>query len=140
VLPALSFHRLESGTHFQWQEEYHDAFLARWTMTTYGQVHHQPKVRSNPHWNSKHRTSEAWAWFYQCATIEDGTPAMYCKACKNSFVHPNRNRSGTSSLVLHMDQCRGILDTNDEGAAGEPSRKSRGYTLYRIIIFVLTLF
>jgi hypothetical protein len=95
--PALVRNR--KGTHFIWEEDKNEEFMRWWKITEHSKG-------PNPHWGSKRRKTEIWSHFAECAQITSGEPALSCRTCHQTLVHPSVRRNRNSAAARHIqDSC-----------------------------------
>jgi hypothetical protein len=90
--------KIRKGTHYLWQREKETEFILWWKTIAHSKG-------PSPNWASKKRKIDdttIWPHFDKCASITTSEPALCCRSCHETFVHPNVRRSGNSALSRHM--------------------------------------
>lgn len=79
---------------------------AWWSTTSWVQGSDTHPPRPAPAWNSSKRSSAVWADFGEAATLDTGTPYVYCLRCGDSLVHPSPGNIGNKHMTNHARSAR----------------------------------
>lgn len=89
------------GRYVVYADDQRDLFLEWWKRSDWGLQKAAGTRFTLSSWDTASKSSQAWSFYDQVATIASGEPHVACRFCGTVLKHPATSNTGTSTLNAH---------------------------------------